>query len=57
MRKTEVQPDRYTRDQLAVSKRYRGQRDLVISLLKEDKEYSLQEVDAALLKYKKGKVK
>lgn len=56
MRKKEAPPARYTREQLAASERYKGRRDLVTALLESGKEYSLQEVDAELEKYKKGKV-
>lgn len=57
MRKKEVLTARYTREQLAASERYKGQRDMVMALLEADREYSLQEVDAELEKYKKGKVR
>ncbi len=48
---------RYTRQQLAESERYREQRDLILALLDEGKTYSLREADAALEKYRKGRVK
>lgn len=48
---------RYQKEQLARSRRYRGQRDLVKVLLKPGREYTLRETDAALEKYRKGKVK
>lgn len=57
MRKKEALSARYTRKQLAASERYKGRRDLVMALLESGKEYSLQEVDAELEKYKKGKVR
>lgn len=57
MRKKESPPALYTREQLAASERYKDRRDLVMALLDEKTEYSLQEVDAALDKYRKGKVK
>lgn len=57
MKKKEAPPALYTREQLAASERYKDRRDLVMALLDEKTEYSLQEVDAALDKYRKGKVK
>ncbi len=54
MRKEEK---RYEKGQLVRSQRYRDQRDLVEALLIPGKGYTLREVDAALAKYRKGKVK
>lgn len=47
---------RYGKGQILGSVRYRGQRDLSNALLEEGKRYSLEEVDALLEKYLKGKV-
>lgn len=47
----------YTKQQLAASEKYRSRRDLILALLEEGKMYSLPEAEAALEKYKKGKVK
>lgn len=47
----------FTRDQLAVSKRYAPLRDLVSVLLEDGKQYTLDEVDKKIEAFKKGKVK
>lgn len=46
----------FSKQQVAESGRYKNCRDLVLALLEDGKAYSLQEVDAALEKYRKGKV-
>ena len=46
----------FTRDQLAASKRYATRRDLVNTLLEDDKQYTLAEVDEKIEAFKKGKV-
>lgn len=47
----------YTKDQVAVSKRYANRRDLVNVLLEDGKAYTLAEVDALIEKFLKGAVK
>lgn len=47
----------FTREQLAASKRYANRRDLINALLEADKAYTLEQVDAAIEKYLKGKVR
>ncbi len=47
---------RYGKEQILNSSRYRGKRDLINALLKEGKEYSLEEVDGLLEVYLKGRV-
>ena len=47
---------KYTAGQLKVSARYRGQRDLLGALLKEDKSYTFTEVDERIERFMKGKV-
>lgn len=47
----------YTKDQVAVSKRYANRRDLVNVLLEDGKAYTLTEVDALIEKFLKGAVK
>lgn len=51
---TEVQ---YTKDHLIASKKYANRRDLISALLADDKIYTLDEVDALIEKFMKGKVK
>lgn len=47
----------YTKEQVAVSKRYVNRRDLVNVLLEDGKAYTLAEVDALIEKFLKGAVK
>lgn len=47
----------FTREQLAASQRFRGDRDLVLALLEDEKQYTVDEVSAVLDGFKKGKVK
>lgn len=47
----------YTKAQIAVSKRYANRRDAVGALLEEDKTYTLNEVDAKMEAFMKGKVR
>lgn len=47
---------KYTAGQLKVSVRYRGHRDLLDALLKEDKTYTFTEVEELIEKFMKGKV-
>ena len=47
----------YTKDQVAVSKRYANRRDLVNTLLEDGKAYTLAEVDALIDRFMKGAVK
>lgn len=48
---------KYTKEQLVKSARYVNTRDLLGALLEDGKSYSFEEVDSALDKYLKGKVK
>lgn len=47
---------RFSKEQIAASERYRDQKDLVDALLEEGKEYTLKAVDGMIDKYLKGKV-
>lgn len=47
----------YTKEQLIRSRRYMNRRDLLGALLKDEKRYTLGEVDTAIENYMKGKVK
>lgn len=47
----------YTKEQLATSQRYAARRDLISALLVDGKSYTLNEVDALIEKYLKGKVR
>lgn len=46
----------YTKDQILLSGKYTKRRDLINALLEEDKEYTIDEVDAVMDKFLKGKV-
>ena len=47
----------FTKEALMNSKRFRNERDLVSALLEDGKEYTIPEVEDAIAKYMKGKVK
>ena len=46
----------YTKEQLLASKRFRGRKDLAKAVLKENRNYTVEEADLLLKKYLKGKV-
>ena len=47
----------FTKDQIASSKKYAENRDLIEALLEDSKTYKLSEVDKLINDYKKGAVK
>lgn len=47
----------FSKEQIAVSERYRDHRDLVEALLDERKKYTFEDVDNMIEKYRKGQVK
>lgn len=47
----------YSKEQLTASQRYAARRDLISALLVDGKSYTLNEVDALIEKYLKGKVR
>ena len=57
MAKTEKAAAVYSKEQLAASKRYATKRDIIRALLENGKTYTLDEVDALIEKYMKGKVR
>lgn len=57
MAKTEKAVAVYSKEQLAASKRYATKRDIISALLENGKTYTLDEVDALIEKYMKGKVR
>lgn len=57
MAKTEKAVAVYSKEQLAASKRYATKRDIISALLENGKTYALDEVDALIEKYMKGKVR
>lgn len=54
VKKTSV---KYTKVQILASKRYEHRRDILNVLLKDNKEYTPEEIDSTLDKFMKGKVK
>ena len=48
--------DKFTKKQIVSAKKYRNNVDLLNAILKNDKEYTLKEVDEIIENFKKGKV-
>lgn len=57
MAKTEKAAAVYSKEQLAASKKYATKRNIISALLENGKTYTLDEVDALIEKYMKGKVR
>lgn len=57
--KKEVQNDvtMYTKEQIVTSIKYTNRRDLLNSVLEDNRSYSFEEVDTAINKFMKGTVK
>lgn len=53
---SETKEAKFTKEQLAASKRFAGDRDLVNALLGEG-EYTISEVEKTMKQYRKGEVK
>lgn len=49
--------NRYTKAQIAASKRYKDNIDIINALLKEGTLYTLEETDGIIDSFKKGRVK
>lgn len=47
----------FSKEQIAISEKYRNQRDLVDALLDDKKKYTFETVDNLIENYKKGQVK
>ena len=56
-KETDVIEIKFSKSQLVESKRFSGQKDLLNTILEDDKEYTLEEVVSRVEKYMKGKVK
>lgn len=54
---TEANTAAFTKAQLTASQRYAHRRDLIGALLEDGKTYTLNEVDALIEKFMKGKVR
>lgn len=57
LEKKEVKENKFSKEQLLKSQKYKDERDLINALLKEDKKYSLSDVDKIIDDFMKGKVK
>lgn len=55
--KTAESADKFTKQQLAESKRFKKKRDLLAALLEDNKEYTIAEADAIIDGYLRKKVK
>lgn len=51
-----ITEDKYTKEQIVKSKRFSNNVDLLNATLKENKKYTLQEVNEIIKNYMKGKV-
>lgn len=52
----ETAPTKYTKQQILTATRFFNRRDLVDALLEDDGEYTIEDVDAAIKNFMKGKV-
>lgn len=57
LEKKEVNENKFSKEQILKSEKYKDKRDLINALLKEDKRYSLSDVDKLIDDFMKGKVK
>ena len=55
-REVKYEKNTYSKDSILKSKKYKSKNDLLKALLKDDKNYSFEEVDAIINKFMKGKV-
>ncbi len=56
-KETDAVEIKFSKSQLVESKRFSGQKDLLNTILEDNKEYTLEEVVSKVEKYMKGKVK
>ena len=49
--------NKFSKEQLTGSERFRDRKDVLNALLKEDREYTISEAEQLIEKYMKGKVK
>ena len=57
MKKEEIiVEDTFTKEQIVSAKKYKNNVDLLNAILKNEKTYTLKEVDEIIEKFKKGKV-
>ena len=53
----EKKETKFTKEQLLASRRFRGKKDLLVALLKDNKLYTVNDVDELVEKYNKTEVK
>lgn len=51
-----ITEDKFSKEQIVTSKNFRSEVDLLNALLKENKKYTIKEVNEIIKKFKKGKV-
>lgn len=56
-KRTRIDEEMFTKDQILSSARYAEKRDIIRAVLEENKQYDLSEVDQIIENYMKGKVK
>lgn len=54
--KVQIQEDKFTKEQLVKSKMFSDRIDLLNALLKDNRKYSIKEVNEIINKFLKGKV-
>lgn len=50
-------PASFTKEQILSSEQYKSRRDLLSAVLEEGKEYSMEDINKAIEKFMKGRVK
>lgn len=55
--KKETTENKFSKEQLLMSQRFQGRRDVVNALLSSDKKYTVKEVEILIAGYMKGRVK
>lgn len=56
-KKKSTKSDKFTKEQLLISSKFKHNRDLISVLLENDKKYSIDDVEKLIEKYMKGSVK
>lgn len=51
-----IMENKFTKEQLVNSQKYRQYKDLLQAILKENKQYTLKQIDEEIKKFMKGKV-
>ena len=56
VKENKVIENKFTKEQLVNSEKYRQYKDLLQAILKENKQYTLKQIDEEIKKFMKGKV-